>query len=259
MRSVRTARTAYSVFHAVLPFLVSAGFAVTCAQTPKPILETNFLVFPRKLPATGQVPTATDLRATVGKMEYGVRAVTPAAGSPDLKTIVVFDLASVPRDYQPCLIQQAKAMAPDLRRMGVTLFVVSFEWTEFHKPFRHGPGELYEYFLPDPKASNRDECASQPPPRRHFGELYRGSERERTEQGPWGGWKDVYGGLATCQSFRGLAEALQSERGPIRVFWIGQNFGWIYRGIARTAGEHDGRGLPHIAGEHPGARTYATQ
>ena len=30
------------------------------------------------------------------------------------------------------------------------------------------------------------------------------------------------------RSFRGLAEALQSERGPIRVLWIGQRFNWIH-------------------------------
>jgi hypothetical protein len=198
------------------------------------------LVFPKKALGAGQLPSASDFRATVGKLEYEVRSVRPAAGSPDLKTIVVFDLASVPQDYQPCLIQQARAMAPALRRMGnVALFVVSFEWTEFHKPIRYAPGEMYEYFLPEPNAPAKDECASPPPPGERFGVLNAKSERARTNQAFPDAWEDVYGGLATCQSFRGLAEALQNERGPIRVFWIGQSFGWIYRGVARTRNSYD--------------------
>ncbi|MGO9242094.1 MAG: hypothetical protein ACLQBJ_14930 [Bryobacteraceae bacterium] len=131
-------------------------------------------------------------------------------------------------------------MAPALRRTrNLALFVVSFEWTEFHKPFRYAPGEMFEYFLPKPNERTKNECASLPPPGDRFGVLNGRSEKARADQPFPGGWEDVYGALATCQSFRGLAEALQSESGPVRVFWIGQSFGWIYRGFARSIDDYN--------------------
>jgi hypothetical protein len=104
----------------------SAGSLMMGAPpAPKPMLETSFVVFPNNpVAGAGEVPRASDFRATVGRVEYEVRSVTAAAGSSDLKTAIVFDLASIPPDYQPCLIQQARAMAPELRRRrNVALFV----------------------------------------------------------------------------------------------------------------------------------------
>lgn len=217
---------------AALFVLASLGTELGAAPpSPQPILETNLLVFPSKAPGAGQLPSASDFRATVGKLEYEVRSVRPAAGSPDLKTIVVFDLASVSQDYRPCIIQQARAMAPALRRMGnLAVFVVSVEWTEFHKPIRYAPGEMYEYFLPEPNASAKDACASLP----SSGWSDRPNPGFRND-----GLEQAHAGRITCESFRGLAEALQGEHGPIRVFWIGQRFGWIHRGYAQTGEEQE--------------------
>ena len=200
----------YRLLSYALFFAASAGSLLTSAPAaPKPVLETNLLVFPNK-PA-GEVPPASDFRATVGNVKYEVRSVTSAAGSSNLKTAIVFDLASVAPEQQPCFIQQARAMAPELRRMpNVALFVVSYEWTEFHQPFRYDSGETYEYFLPDPKAPAKDECAS-PPPRESI-----------SWSRDWGGDKP------SRESFRGLAAALQNSQGPIRVFWVGQYFGWVH-------------------------------
>jgi hypothetical protein len=191
---------------------------MSAPKLPKPILETSFLVFPNKQ-ASGVVPPASEFRATVGKVKYEVRSVTPAASARDLKTVIVFDLASTAPDEQPCLIHQARAMAVELRRIpNVALFVVSYEWTEFHKPFGYGSGETYEYFLPEPNTAVQDACPSQPSPRPEFFWWSRG----------WAG------GGPSRESFRGLAEILQSERGPIRVFWVGQYFGWVHPVYANT-------------------------
>jgi hypothetical protein len=221
-----------------LPFLVSAGLAVTCAETPKPILETSLLAFPNQVTGAARVPSVPELRATVGKVEYEVRSVTPAAGSADLRTVVVLDLSSIPLENQPCLIQKAREMLPAFRRMtNFSLLVVSDEWTEFHKPIRYAPGEMYEYFLPDPNVSTKDRCApasSSPQSKR------RPLSREKQMQtNPGFRGAGAYGGLAARQSFRGLAEALQSERGPVRVFWIGQAFGWIHPWTVSNRYEYD--------------------
>ncbi len=199
---------AHTAFQAAFLFAWASGTLLMSApQVPKPILETSFLVFPNKsLAGSGEVPPASNFRATVGKVNYEVRSVSAADDSPDLKTVIVFDLSSIPPDYQPCFIQQAMAMAPNLRRIpNVALFVVSYEWTEFHKPFGYGSGETYEYFLPEPRsAAKKDECKSLPPPRPQFGWSRGWSERPRTDPGfRGGGWERVYGELSTCQSFRG--------------------------------------------------------
>lgn len=197
---------------AALFFAASACTPLLSAPpAPKPILETRLLVFPNK-PASGRdVPPASDFRATVGNLKYEVRSVTAATDSSDLKTAVVFDLASVAPEQQPCLIQQARAMAPELRRIPNTaLFVVSYERTDFRATFRYDSGETYEYFLPDPKAPVKDDCASPPPP-----------------DSLW--WSRGWGGdTHSRESFRGFAEALQGERGPTRIIWVGQYFGWVH-------------------------------
>ncbi len=219
-------------------FAVSAGaLLISAPPSTKPILETEFLVIPnRAFVGSGVLPQASDFRATVGKEELQVRSVTPAAGSPDLKTIVVFDLASVPPDYQPCFIQQVKALAPDLRRISnVALYVVSYECTELHGAFGHGPGEEYEYFLPDPNANGKDMCASLPPPRPAWGWPRGWSERAKNDPNFRFQSQDTSvlgGGLATIRSFRGLAEALESMSGPVRVLWVGQRFEWVRPGYA---------------------------
>jgi hypothetical protein len=175
------------------------------------MLETSFLVLPNK-PVVG-VPPASELRATVGDKEFEVRSVTGAAGASDLKTVIVFDLASTAPDQQLRLVNQARAMEPGLRRMqNVSLFVVSSEWTEFHHGFGFGRGsEQYEYFLPEPESA-AGYGASPPSPRPEFVQWMQG----HTEYGP------------SIQSFRGLARLLGSWRGPIRVLWLGQDFGWVH-------------------------------
>ncbi|MGD0579098.1 MAG: hypothetical protein ABSC08_09230 [Bryobacteraceae bacterium] len=214
--------------------LASLGAALGAAPPqPPPVLETNLLVFPNKAKGAGQPPSASDFRATVGKVEYEVRSVIPAAGSPDLKTVVVFDLASVPPDYQPCFIQQARAVAPALRRMNnVTLFVVSWEWTRFHKPFGYGPREMYEYFLPEPKPTNEDECVPLKSPLPQLNSGWTRGWRERERADPrfllYAYGDPAYSELATIRSFRGIAEFFQTQRGPVRVLWIGQRFGWVH-------------------------------
>jgi hypothetical protein len=172
---------------------------------PKRILETSFLVLPNE-PAgvVGEVPPASDFRAMAGNVEFEVRSATRAG---DLKTIVVFDLASIAREGLAALIDQARAMQPELRQMrNVSLFVVSTEWTQFHKTFEFGPGQTYEYFLPETESAAGDRAGPPLSP----GQL------------PWA----AQGGFS-LDSFRGLAEILRSERGPVRVLWIGQNFGWV--------------------------------
>jgi hypothetical protein len=238
-------------FQGALFFAGSAGSLMMGNRpAPKPILETSLLVFPNNpVAGAGEVPRASDFRATVGKVEFEVRSVTAAAGSSDLKTAIVFDLASIPPDYQPCLIRQARAMAPELRRRrNLALFVASYEWTEFHKPFGYGSGETYEYFLPELNAASKDACASLPPPRPQYGWSRGWSERARTDPGFRGGyWELVYAALSTCQSFRGLADALQSEHGPIQVFWVGQRFEWVHPGYADTRKEYE----DVVAGRRP--------
>ena len=64
--------------------LIAAGLgtALQAAQpesatSKSPLLETNFLVIPNKPYAgPGAVPPASDLRATVGKLELDVQSVT---------------------------------------------------------------------------------------------------------------------------------------------------------------------------------------
>ncbi len=174
MRTRWPAWVARKASPAAFLFAASAVSLLTSAlPAPKPILETSLLVFPNK--PTGEVPPASDFRATVGNVKYEVGSVTAAAGSTDLKTAIVFDLASIAPEQHPCLIQQARAMVPELRRMpNVALFVVSYEWTEFHKPFGYGSGDTYEYFLPDPKAVTKDECTSPPSNQREFFWWWRG-------------------------------------------------------------------------------------
>lgn len=197
--------------------LLCAGLTATPAihaeRTPEAILETRFLILPNKpVTGVGAVPPASDFRATVGNKKFEVRAVTRAADSSDLKTVIVFDLASIPRDGQLRLVDQARAMEPGLRRMrNVSLFVVSYEWTEFHNAFGTA-GEQYEYFLPEPGSAAGDRGAPPPSPRPEFLK--------------WTEGQAVYG--PSIQSFRGLARVLQNGRGPIRVLWIGQDFGWVH-------------------------------
>ncbi|MFN7995843.1 MAG: hypothetical protein U0Q18_19685 [Bryobacteraceae bacterium] len=128
----------------------------------------------------------------------------------DVRTVVVFDIGSVDPQQQDCFIQQAKVLARRLRTMSnVASSVVSYEWTEFHRPFNPGSGPVYEYFLPAPHPTN--QCTSGQWPDHYF----------------W--WDFGWGGDAPSrQSFRGLAEALQNQRGPVRVLWFGQDYGWIY-------------------------------
>ena len=199
--------------------LLCAGLTATSAihaeRQAEAILETSFLILPNKpVTGVGPVPPASDFRATVGNKEFGVRSVTRAADSSDLKTAIVFDLASIPRDGQLRLVDQTRAMEPALRRMrNVSLFVVSYEWTEYHNAFAFGKGgEQYEYFLPEPASAAGEHGASPPSPRPEFLK--------------WTEGQAVYG--PSIQSFRGLARMLQNWGGPIRVLWIGQDFGWVH-------------------------------
>jgi hypothetical protein len=178
---------------------------------PKRILETTLLVLPNQ-PVTGvaEVPPASDFRARVGNLEFEVRSVTPA-GASDLKTIIVFDLASIAREDQWTLLDQARTMEPGFRQMrNVSLFVVSNELTQFrtrfHQRFEFAPDQTYEYFLPETQSAAGDRGDPPLSPSQFAG--------------------SVQGGIS-LESFRGLAEILRSERGPIRVLWIGQNFGWV--------------------------------
>jgi hypothetical protein len=126
--------------------------------TPKHILETSLLVFHKpSVTGVGEVPPPSDFRATVGKVQYQVRAVARAAVSTNLKTAIVFDLASIARDGQSALIDQARTMQPEFRQMrNISLFVDSYVWTRFHQMFEFGPRQTYEFFLPETQLANVD-------------------------------------------------------------------------------------------------------
>jgi hypothetical protein len=177
-------------------------------------VETNYFVLPNNaIGGAAETPRAADFRATVGKDEYEVRSVTRASDWKDLKTVVVFDLAATAPESRACLIQQAKKVAPRLlKEKNIQFYVVSSEWTEFHNKFLSGSGPIYEYFLPEP-GNTADPCS--PSPARK-GQFESGLE--------WAG--NFYSGHA----FEGVINTLKTERGPVRIFWVGQGFLWFYTG-----------------------------
>ena len=198
-----------------IPLFVLASLAAALGAappSPPPIVETNYFVLPNKaIGGATEAPRAADFRATVGKRAYEVRSVTPAADWKDLKTVVVFDLASTPQELQPCLIAQAKLVAPRLfKERNIELFVVSSQWTQFHYHFSFGNGPAFEYFLPEPGAATTDPCSTPPVLKSKLSSYSRKFVNPSSEN-----------------AFQDLVVALKTERGPVRVFWIGENFRWF--------------------------------
>jgi hypothetical protein len=222
MRPVRIREAKVQAGHirtALLLFvLVSLGAELGAAPPapPPPVVETNFFVLPNKaIGGATETPRAADFRATVGKEAYEVRSVSRAADWKDLKTIVVFDLASTAPESRACLIAQAKLVAPILlKQKNVELFVVSSERTPDHQQISYPHGTVFEYFLPEPGTETTDPCSPLPPPK---GKFESGLSWDRDP--------------VSWQAFRGLAEKLKTERGPVRVFLVSQGFLWFYVGM----------------------------
>ena len=194
--------------------LASLAAALDAAPpSPPPIVETNYFVLPNKpIGGATETPRAADFRATVGKEAYEVRSVSRAADWKDLKTVVVFDLASAAAELRPCLIEQAKLVAPRLlKEKNVQLYVVSSEWTEFHNHFSYGDGPSFEYFLPEPGTATGDPCATLP--------ALKSKLLSDLKQG---------GSASSEEAMADLAQALKTKRGPVRVFWVGEKFLWFH-------------------------------
>jgi hypothetical protein len=101
----------------ITAFAASVVTLPLAAPDLEPVRETNLLVFPNQSKGTaGKSPLVSEIRASVGNLELAALSITSATGSCKVKTVVVFNLASVAPDHQPCLIQQARALAPVLRR-----------------------------------------------------------------------------------------------------------------------------------------------
>ena len=192
---------AASLFGLGLPTPASAA-----PPTPTPTVETNLFVLPNKPLGNGILELQpSDFRATVGKQAYEVRSVTRAADRGNLKTVVVFDLASTAPESRPCLLAQARSIAPRLLALwGASLFVVASESPETRQRFSSVAGATFEYFLPGSRTAETDPCSPLP------------------GEGP-----KIRGKSTSRGVFQALAQTLSAEAGPVRVLWIGQQFDWF--------------------------------
>ena len=198
----------------VLLALVAIGIGSSAMPLGDPKVSTLVLVVPNKPIGNGvDVPAPTDFKAKVGDLPYSVQGVTRASESPTLRTIVVFDLAATAPDSRACLFEQAASIAPRLLEKNIELIIVTPEIGEVEHRFSVASGAVYEYFLPDERASLSAACSA-----------VASSSHPRQSEIGW------HSSVRSGHALGGLLAAVKDYAGPIRIFWVGQGFEWFYAG-----------------------------